>query len=222
MLTQRGMERQQKNEGLMALLLRLRALGIDEKLLLEAIEQTPRDRFVPVQCIDRPYFTRSFPMECGQSMTGVDQVVRTVQTMGLSSKHAVLEIGTGTGYQAALIARLAKKVVTIDRFARLIEKAKQRFEHLGIENIIAQQVDGHDGVSDQRLFDRIVVNGSFVSSPRQFLDHLTSGGVMVAAIGEAQGEQMLVRLTKIGSRFDREDLFPVRMGALRTGVAEFL
>ena len=101
----------------MALLLRLRALDINEKPLLEAIEQTPRDRFVPAQCIDRPYFARSFPMECGQSMTGVDQVVRTVEAMNLSSKHAVLEIGTGTGYQAALIARLAKKVVTIDRFA---------------------------------------------------------------------------------------------------------
>jgi protein-L-isoaspartate(D-aspartate) O-methyltransferase len=222
MLTQRGIERQQNNEGLMALLLRLRALNIDEKPLLEAIEQTPRDRFVPVQCIARPYFSRAFPMECGQSMTGVDQVVRTVNAMGLSSKHAVLEIGTGTGYQAALIARLAKKVVTIDRFRRLTEKAKQRFEHLGIDNIVVQHADGHDGISDQRLFDRIVVNGSFAGFPRQFLDHLTSGGMMVTAIGEVKGTQMLVRLTKIGSRFDREDLFSVRMAALRSGVAEFL
>lgn len=222
MLTQRGFERQQKNEGLMALLLRLRALGIDEKRLLEAIEQTPRDRFVPVQNIDKPYFIRSIPMECGQSMTGVDQVIRTVQALEIKPKHAVLEVGTGTGYQAALIARLAKKVVTIDRFRKLVEKAKQRFEHLSIENIIVQQADGHGGISEQRLFDRIVVNGSFSTVPRQYLDHLTSGGVLITAIGELADQQMLVRLTKIGSRFDREDLFPVRISPLRTGVAEFL
>ncbi len=222
MLTQKGLERQLKNEGLMALLLRLRALGIDEINLLEAIEQTPRDRFVPVHCIDKPYFSRSFPMDCGQSMTGVDQVIRTVHAMDISSDQTVLEVGTGTGYQAAIISRLAKKIVTVDRYRSLIESAKQRFEHLDIDNIIAQQADGRDGVSDQRLFDRIVVNGSFSGLPRQYLDHLTSGGIMLTAIGDPEEKQMLTRLTKVGSRFDREDLFPVRMAPLRSGIAEFL
>ncbi len=220
MLTQKGLERQKKNEGLMALMLRLRALGIEDRSLLEAIEKNPRDRFVPAKFVARPYSSRSCPIACGQTMTGVDQVVRTVHAAGISSQHAVLEIGTGTGYQAALAASLAKKVVTLDRFRGLIDSAVARFELLGITNIVAQHKDGLNDLSEQRLFDRIIANGVFPGLPKQYLDHLASGGVMIAAIGEPVGEQMLVRLTKIGSRFDRQDLFPVRMAPLRNGVAE--
>lgn len=206
----------------MALLLRLRSNGVEEKRLLEAVEKTPRDRFVPTKYISKPYSMRSCPMECGQTMTGADQVIRSVHALDVSPQHSVLEIGTGTGYQAALIARMAKKVVTLDRFRRLVENATRRFELLGIENIVARQADGGGALAEPQLYDRIIVNGVFSNLPKQYLDHLSSGGIMITAIGEPVGEQMLVRLTKIGSRFDRQDLFAVRMAPLRSGIAEYL
>lgn len=206
----------------MALLLRLRALPITEPALLEAIEQTPRDRFVPVHFIDRPYHSRGFPMALGQTMTGVDQVIRTVQALHIEPHHAVLEIGTGTGYQTALMARLAKKIVTIDRFRTLLQQAQGRFEHLVLENIVTQHVDGDAELPNFGLFDRIVANGVYASPPKKFLDQLASGGTMVTAIGQLEKQQMLVRLTKVGSRFDRQDLFPVRMSPFQSGVADYL
>jgi protein-L-isoaspartate(D-aspartate) O-methyltransferase len=222
MLTQRGRVRQQKNESLMGLLLRMRSLSIVDRALVQAIEATPRDRFVPAHYIDQPYLSRSVPIECGQSMSGVDQVVRTIHAMKLAPSHTVLEVGTGTGYQAALIARLSKKVLTLDRYATLCSQAKERMELLAIENCIIRQVDGLADLSELRLYDRIVANGVFSGQPKQFLDHLASGGAMIVAIGEPLGEQMLVRLTKIGSRFEREDLFPVRLAPFQPGIAEFL
>lgn len=222
MLTQKGRIRRQKNENLMGLLLRLRSLSIDDRSLVEAIEASPRDRFVSAHYIDQPYLSRSVPIECGQNMTGVDQVVRTVHAMKLAPTHTVLEIGTGTGYQAALIARLSKKVLTFDRYATLCRQATERMEHLGIENCIVRQADGLASLSELRLYDRIVANGVFPTQPKQFLDHLASGGAMIVAIGDPVGEQMLVRLTKVGSRFDRKDLFPVRMTPFQSGIAEYL
>ncbi len=222
MLTQKGKFRQKKNEDFMGLLLRLRGLGIEDKALLDTIEATPRDRFVPVQYIDKPYSQRSLPMECGQSMTGVDQIVRTVHALDLSKKQAVLEIGTGTGYQSALVSRLAKKVLSLDRFRTLVEQAQQRFENAGLDNIIVQQRDGLDDLAGLGLFDRIVANAVFPSQPKQYLDHIASGGSMITAIGERDSEQMLVRLTKVGSRFDRQNLFPVRMAPLRRGLTQYL
>ena len=222
MLTQRGKIREQRNEELMGLLLRLRGLGIEERALLEAIENTPRDRFVPASYIDRPYLSRSYPMACGQTMTGTDQVVQTVDAMDIAPSHAVLEIGTGTGYQTALIARLAKKVVTLDRFQTLLDQAKLRLENMDIDNVLLRQADGSTDLCGVGLFDRIVANGCFSGLPKQYLDHLASGGAMIAAVGEPSEQQMLVRLTKIGSRFERQDLFPVRMSPLRRGFAQQL
>ncbi len=222
MLTQKGKVREHRNEELMALLLRLRSLGIEDRALLEAIENSPRDRFVPASYIDRPYLSRSYPMACGQTMTGTDQVVQTVHAMNIAPSHAVLEIGTGTGYQTALIARLAKKVVTLDRFQTLVDQAKRRLENMNIDTVLFRQADGSADLSGVGLFDRIVANGCFSGLPKQYLDHLASGGSMIAAIGAPMEEQMLMRLTKIGSRFDRQDLFPVRMSSLRPGIAQQL
>ncbi len=222
MLTQKGRIREQKNEGLMGLLLRMRSLNIVDRKLIEAIEASPRDRFVPVQFIDRPYLARSFPMPCGQTMTGVDQVVRTVDALQLEPGHSVLEIGTGSGYQTALIARLAKKVLSQERYKTLVALASQNLEYLKIDNCVIHQCDGLDGLSSLRLYDRIVANGVFAGQPKQYLDHLASGGAMIAAIGEPLGEQMLTRLTKIGSRFECENLFPVRMAPFQRGVADYL
>jgi len=131
----------------------------------------------------------------------------------------VLEIGTGSGFTAAVMARLAGRLVTIDRYKTLVEQARQRFEALGIANVIARQADGSNGLPNEGPFDRIVAWAAFDSLPRFLLDQLSSGGTVIAPIGPEEGEQVVAKLTKVGSRFEREDIGVVRLQPVLSGVA---
>ena len=111
------------------------------------------------------------------------------------------------------------RVVTIDRYKTLIEQARQRFEALGIGNVIARQADGSNGLASEGPFDRIVVWAAFDSLPRFLLDQLSSGGIVIAPIGPEEGEQVLAKLTKVGSRFEREDIGRVRFQPILPGIA---
>ncbi len=131
----------------------------------------------------------------------------------------MLEVGTGSGFTAAVMARLGGRVVTVDRYKTLAEQAKQRFEALGITNAFARQADGSNGLPGDGPFDRIVVWAAFDSLPRAFVDQLSTGGIMIAPIGPAEDEQVLAKLTKIGSRFEREDIAKVRLQPIVKGLA---
>ena len=131
----------------------------------------------------------------------------------------MLEVGTGSGFTAAVMARLAARVVTVERYKTLTEQARQRFEALGIVNAFVRQADGSQGLAAEGPFDRIVVWAAFDSLPRSFADQLSSGGVMIAPIGPDEGEQVLTKLTKIGSRFEREDIGTVRLQPIARSVA---
>lgn len=206
----------------MALMLRLRSAGIHSRSVLEAVESVPRDAFVPPQHLAVTYAPRSVPLSCGQSMPSADQVVALIDRLNLTPVHSVLEIGTGSGYQTALMAKLCKKLQTVERYRGLVESAKSIFERLDLKNITVRQADGRDGLTGEGLFDRIIINGAVPALPRQFLDQLASGGMLITALGEPGEEQMLVQLTKVGSRFDRQNLFPVRMQPLVPGIAKAL
>ena len=117
------------------------------------------------------------------------------------------------------MSRIVNRVVTIDRYRTLAEQAAQRFKKLAISNIVVHVGDGQALTLEDGTFDRILVTAAFDETPRTFADRLVSGGKMIAAIGAPEGEQMLVRLTKIGSRFEREDLFPVRFQHIIGGTA---
>jgi protein-L-isoaspartate(D-aspartate) O-methyltransferase len=134
----------------------------------------------------------------------------------------VLEVGTGSGYTAAVMARLAGRVLSLDRYRTLIAEAEQRLSALGISNVILRQADGSAGAAADGPFDRIVVWAAFEGPPRNFVDQLASGGVMIAPIGPAEEVQTLARLTKLGSRFEREDIGRVRLQPLASGVAAAL
>src|SRR5690606_14735803 len=123
----------------------------------------------------------------------------------------VLEIGTGSGYTAAVMSRLAGRVVTLERYKTLINQARARYEALGIQNVQIRHVDGANGLPGEGPFDRIVVWAAFESLPRAFVDQLAIGGIMIAPIGPAEAPQELARLTKVGSRFEREDIGQVRL-----------
>lgn len=210
---------QNKKIAVATLLLRLRTSGILEHELFQAFEAVPRQNFVPLIFLEDCYSRGSFPIECGQIMTSADQIARNLVALDLDKKHRVLEVGTGTGYQAALISHLAGKINTLDRYRTLVEKAKRRLETLKISNVVVEHKDGINGVEDA-LFDRIILNGSCEHPPKHFLDQIASNGIMLAPIGPADGVQKMTKMTKIGVRFNYEELFDVRMQPLLSGVAK--
>ena len=208
-------------EGFAAFLLRMRARGINNPALMAAIEATPRRSFVQLENHLAAWSCRMAPIACGEAIEGLDLQAQVIDRLELQPTHRVLEIGTGSGYTAALMARLARRVYTIERFRTLATEAADRHAELGIENVIIRHGDGSRG-SAEGPFDRIVCWAAFDALPRHFVDHVVSGGVMVAPIGPADGPQAFATLTKVGSRFEREDFATARLQALAGRIAMHL
>jgi protein-L-isoaspartate(D-aspartate) O-methyltransferase len=194
-------------EGFAALCLRLRARGINNADLLNAIEQTPRHLFVPAEYAAQAWSSRTLPIECGALIEGVDLTARILDAMKLKPSHRVLEIGTGSGFTAAVIGRLAERVLTVDRYKTLVNLAQERMDKLALRNVIVRQADGSNGLQGEGTFDRILVTAAFNSFPRIYAEQLVSGGVMLAPVVGENGVAKMMKLTKSGSRFEREDLF---------------
>jgi protein-L-isoaspartate(D-aspartate) O-methyltransferase len=196
-------------ENFAALALRLRAAGISELGLLTAIEQTPRTLFVPPEFSDATWSDRTIPISCGSFMEGVELAARIVHAVNIQPGNRVLEIGTGSGYMAAVMGRMAERVHTVDRFMTLVVAAQAKMEQLGLRNVIVRQADGSAGAVGEGTYDRILVTASFSAVPRTFLEQLVSGGSLIFPLSQNDQNCQLVRLTKTGSRFEREDLFDV-------------
>ncbi|BAB48533.1 protein-L-isoaspartate(D-aspartate) O-methyltransferase [Mesorhizobium japonicum] len=206
-------------EGFAAFLLRLRGRGTVPKALIAAFEATPRRGFLPAHFHQLAWSDRMLPIECGEAIEGADMQAAVIAALAIEAGNRVLEIGTGSGYTAAVMSRLAARIVTIDRYKTLVEQARQRFEALGIGNVIVRQADGSGGLPAEGPFDRIVAWAAFDSLPRFLLDQLSSGGIVIAPIGPEEGEQVLAKLTKVGSRFEREDIGLVRLQPILRSVA---
>ncbi|MEK1888015.1 MAG: protein-L-isoaspartate(D-aspartate) O-methyltransferase [Phyllobacterium sp.] len=211
-----------EREGFAAFVLRMRSQGITDQRLLGAFEATPRMAFVNGNLGTVAYGQGMLPIECGEVMEGLDLQAQLIKSLDLEPTHRVLEIGTGTGFTAAVMARLSGRVLTLERYKTLADLAQQRLQALKIENTFIKHADGRHGLVNDGPFDRIVVWGSFESLPRQFVDLLSSNGVMIAPIGAVEGRQVMARLSKIGSRFERQDLMSVRFLPLIEGVAAAL
>lgn len=213
--------------SLVAHLLRLREAGITDAKLLAVVETLRHDHFVPTGHIHRAWGQRPVPIPCGQTMLSPVTTARLVAALNLGGNEAVLDIGTGTGYQAALLSKLARKVHSVERYGGLVEAARRTIKTLDLGNITVAQADGfksagRTGQGGQPLYDRIIVDSAFAETPRELIDQLASGGIVVAVIGNPGEVQNAVRLTKVGSRFDRETLFALRTTMLEPGVAEAL
>ncbi|WP_183806370.1 protein-L-isoaspartate(D-aspartate) O-methyltransferase [Mycoplana azooxidifex] len=198
-----------EKEGFAALALRLRGQGIKDIELLTAVEQTPRTLFVPPQFAGDAYSSRLLPIDCGAFVEGVDLAVRLLHLLNLKSGQRVLEIGTGSGFTAAVMGRLTERVLTVDRYRTLVSGAQQGIEKAGIRNVVVRQADGSNGMPGEGTFDRILVTTAFPAMPRLFAEQLVSGGMLLAPVMVSDTECRMLKLVKTGSRFDREDLFEV-------------
>ncbi|MEN0000458.1 MAG: protein-L-isoaspartate O-methyltransferase, partial [Pseudomonadota bacterium] len=167
--------------------------------------------------------SRVIPIDCGEVIEGLDQQAMMIDRLELGEEHRVLEIGTGSGYTAAVMSKLASRVFTVERYKRLYTSARDTLRQLRIENVVCSHASAElDALSAEGPFDRIISWAAYEELPRSFSDQLTSGGKIICAVGEADSPQVLVRLTKVGSRFEREDIGLVRMQVIKSGMPQTL
>jgi len=209
-------------EAFVSLFLRLRAKAIDDPRIFAALEQTPRYNFVDPSYIPLALNNCVIPITCGEYIERLDEQIILISSLQLEKKHRVLEVGTGSGFTAALMARLAGRVTTVERYKTLCDQARQHFQALGIDNIILRQTDAVRSLAGSGPFDRIIVWPSLEDEPQSFMELLAGNGVLVAPVGPGDGVQTIVRYAKIGSRFERTDMFRVRYQPFINGVAAIL
>ncbi|TYC50346.1 protein-L-isoaspartate(D-aspartate) O-methyltransferase [Rhodobacterales bacterium] len=209
-------------EARASLVLGLRRRGIGARQVLAAIERVPRRLFLSARHHGLAYEDAALPIECGQTVYAPSLVAFTVQALDISPEHAVLEIGTGSGYQAAVMAHLAERVDTIDRFATLSDLATRRFAALKLANVKASQADGFAGLKRQGPYDRIVATATVESVPDAWVQQLKPGGFIVAPVGRSKQPQSLIRFRKNSDVMTAEHLMTVRTVMLQPGLAKKL
>jgi protein-L-isoaspartate(D-aspartate) O-methyltransferase len=188
----------------------LRKRGITDAHVLAAIQETPREKFVGPREAAAAYCDTALPIECGQTISQPYIVAYMTQQLAIEPGDEILEIGTGSGYQAAILSRLAAHVYTIERHAPLLEEAAGRFKALGVGNITAITADGSKGWPERRQFDRIIVTAAASKLPQALVDQLKDGGRMILPLGGPICDQRLVVIDKTEGKISQRDLLPVR------------
>jgi protein-L-isoaspartate(D-aspartate) O-methyltransferase len=211
-----------EREGFAALVLRLRSEGISDINLLTAVEQTPRSKFVAHHLAEHAYSSRTIPIECGSFLEGADLAVRLLHRLRVHAGQRVLEIGTGSGFMTAVLGRIVERVISVERYKTLVTDAQARLDQLAIRNVILRQGDGSAGLPGEGTFDRILVTCAFPAMPKGFTEQLVHNGVLLCPIMVDEERCIMVRLTRTGSRFEREDLFEVPYLPLTPHVASYL
>jgi protein-L-isoaspartate(D-aspartate) O-methyltransferase len=200
------------------LLMELRRTGIADDKVLGAIERVPREKFVPATFLDQAYENVALPIGNGQTISQPYVVARMTEALELGDRHKVLEIGTGSGYQTAVLARLCRRVFSIERHRALLRQAELRLAELRLHNVTVRYGDGTKGWPEQAPFDRIIVTAAAAELPAQLTESLAMGGILVAPIGEERREQRLVRIRRDESGFTTEELGIVRFVPLVAGL----
>ncbi len=206
----------------MEFLLTLRRRGISDHAVLRAMDEVPRGQFVEPEFADRAYADQALPIECGQTISQPYVVAYMTEQLGVRPHHRVLEVGTGSGYQAAVLSRLAREVVSIERYRTLAVQARTRLRSLGYENVEVVVGDGFAGVPGKAPYDRIIVTAAAETLPQTLIDQLADDGVMILPLGPHGGSQHIIKLTKSQTGIARENLIPVRFVPLLPGQAQEL
>ena len=196
----------------------LRRAGIADERVLAAMGGVPRDQFVPAAFVDHAWDNVALPIGHGQTISQPLVVALMTVALELTDRHKVLEIGTGSGYQTAVLAPLCRRVFTIERHQALLHEANKRFAALRLGNVTSRFGDGTKGWPEPAPFDRILVTAAAAKLPASLPELLAPGGVLVAPVGEEKGQQMLVRIRRTEDGFDAEELGAVRFVPLVEGL----
>jgi protein-L-isoaspartate(D-aspartate) O-methyltransferase len=199
----------------------LRSRGVTNADVLQAMEQTNRADFLEGIFQERAFEDTPLPIACGQTISQPTVVGLMTQALEVTRRCKVLEVGTGSGYQAAILARLARRVYTIERHRRLARRTKELFTRLGLHNITVVHGDGSHGLPEQAPFDRIIVTAAAEDAPQVLIDQLRPGGIMVLPVGQSNAVQTLIRIVKTeDAGLEYTDLGAVRFVPLVEGVAQ--
>lgn len=207
-------------EALMRLIFALRQRGVTDPRVLDAIEKTPRQIFVDRAFRDRAWEDVALPIACGQTISQPSVVGVMTQALAPTPRCKVLEVGCGSGYQAAILARLARRVYAVERHPPLAREAAARLKALDLTNVTVIAGDGTLGWPEQAPFDRIMVTAAAEDPPRLLLDQLREGGIMVLPVGATDDVQQLIKIVKTAHGPDYAELLPVRFVPLLPGLAE--
>jgi protein-L-isoaspartate(D-aspartate) O-methyltransferase len=192
------------------LIMELRHAGVTDTRVLAALERVPREMFVPAAFRDKVYENTALPIGCHQTLSAPVVVGQMTEALELGPRMRVLEVGTGSGYHAAVLAHLCRRVYTVERYRDLLHEATERFERLKLDNVTTRTGDGTLGWPELAPFERIVVTAAAHDVPPVLADQLDIGGVMVVPVDHGPGDQRLLRVRRSPGGLDTEDLGPIR------------
>ena len=210
-----------KRFGKFDLLLDLKQQGISDIKVLNIIEHIDRSLFIDTNLKEKSNLNVALPIDCGQTISQPLVVAHMTQTLDISKKMRVLEIGTGSGYQSLVLSKLSRFVYTIERHNILLKKAKNLLQSLETNNVFFKHADGGLGWSDQAPFDRIIVTASAPEIPTKLLSQLVDNGIMVIPVGEDNDNQVLKKIIKKGDSFIVKNIMNVRFVPLLEGKVEY-
>ena len=202
----------------MQFLYALRSKGVTDARVLTAMEQVDRGPFVKGIFADRTYEDMPLPIACGQTISQPSVVGLMTQALDVQPRDTVLEVGTGSGYQAAILSQLGRRIYTVDRHRTLVRTARAIFEKMDLTNVTVFTADGSFGLQDQAPFDRILVTAAAEDPPGPLMQQLRVGGIMVVPVGQSDAVQTLIRVTRTPDGYDYEELRPVRFVPLIEGL----
>lgn len=204
----------------MQFLYALRSKGVTDARVLTAMEHVNRADYIKGTFADRAYEDMPLPIACGQTISQPSVVGLMTQALQISPRDKVLEIGTGSGYQAAILSKLARRVYTVDRYRRLVHAARTVFEANDITNITTFTADGSHGFAEQAPFDRILLTAAAEDPPGPLLAQLRVGGIMVLPVGQSDAVQSLIRVTRLETGYEYDELRAVRFVPLLEGLGQ--
>ena len=207
-------------ERKMRFLYTLRSKGVTDARVLSAMEKVDRGAFVKGLFAERAYEDMPLPIACGQTISQPSVVGLMTLALEVSPRDKVLEVGTGSGYQAAILSHLARRIYTVDRHRRLVREADALFRALNLPNITAIVGDGSHGLPDQAPFDRIIVTAAAEDPPGPLLAQLRIGGIMVLPVGQSDTVQSLIKVRRSAEGYEYEELRPVRFVPLVEGLGQ--
>ena len=200
------------------LIMQLRSQSITDKSILSAVEKVPREKFVPESLRQHAYENASLPIAGNQTISQPYVVARMTQELALKQSERVLEIGTGSGYQTAILSFLARRIYTVERIRPLLVSAENQLKALKISNVLFRHADGHLGWPEAAPFEKIIVTCQIKNIPETLKAQLKDGGILVAPVGEA-GKEILLKVTRNGDQFKMEELMAVRFVPMVAGTA---